>query len=512
MRVAFSVLTLLAVSCPCSNAKTVVLFSPPHAANVRTYTNTGRALVAKGHDVYIPVPDFMLKEKMVNAKGINVIRYGEDLGHVDDRISATAVDNFWANNSLGPRQMSAVFELCSETVQSVMTDEKFIAKMKEIKPDLFVTVNVPPFRDILVLPYMLNIPIAFLGPFYDYIGARIPASFASSPTTGNDDFQEIGASFLQRLKNTAIHMMFMVMHIYVSSDEIVAKYAPNRPKISTNEIYNQAEIFLIETDFIMDYARPSLPNTVFVGSTAGNPPKELQEPFKSFMDKSKNGVIIVTFGSSVVEVPEYVSSKMVSAFQQLDLDVVWRVKLQSPDPNQILTSLWVPQNDLLAHKNTKLFVSHCGMNGQYEGFYHAVPTLCLPFFGDMGYNAQRSVVKGFGLQADIRAITDIELLALIKEMLDNKKYKENIQKASDLYKELYKLPVNETAYWLDHVMKYGGKHFRSAGQNMTMIQFLSIDIFLFFTVVICVSTCMVYTICIFCCRLCYGKTGKSKND
>ena len=27
---------------------------------------------------------------------------------------------------------------------------------------------------------------------------------------------------------------------------------------------------------------------------------------------------------------------------------------------------WVPQNDLLGHRNTRAFLTHCGSNGMYE--------------------------------------------------------------------------------------------------------------------------------------------------
>ncbi|XP_005101386.1 UDP-glucuronosyltransferase 2C1 isoform X2 [Aplysia californica] len=503
---------LLAGNHHVTQAKTVVLFSPPHTANVRTYTNTGRALAALGHDVYVPVPDFMLKDNSVNVQGINVIRYGEYLGHFDEKIGQKVMDNFWRNQSVGLKDIPGYIKLVEDLATQILSDKQLIEKFKEIKPDMFVLMKHPMVRDFVIFPYMLNVPFSFLCYFNDYIGQRVPVSLSSSPLHMNGDFLEQGMTFIQRLKNSMVHFLFLFLHEYTSSDKSVARFAPHRPRISTKEIMSQAEIFIVESDPIMDFARPQLPNTKFVGSTAGTSPKELKEPFKSFMEKSVNGVVVVTFGSSILEIPDYIASKMESVFLKLKQNVVWRVKLQSPDPGKILTSSWVPQNDLLGHKNTKLFVSHCGMNGQYEGMYHAVPTLCLPFGNDMPYNAQRGVARGFGLKADIREVTDIELLALMREMLENNKYKKNIQKASDLYKELYKSPVNETAFWLDHVMKYGGAYMRSAGQNMPMYQFLALDVLAFLAVVNVVVVLLVYKTCRCCCGICCGKKRKSKSD
>ncbi|XP_005100236.1 UDP-glucuronosyltransferase 2C1-like [Aplysia californica] len=465
------------------------------------------ALAVLVHDVYVPVPDFVLKDKSVNVQGINVIRYGEYLGHFDDKLGQKVMDNFWRNQSVGLRDIPGYIKLVEDLATQILSEKQLIANFKEIKPDMFVLMKHPMVRDFVIFPYMMNVPFSFLCYFNDYIRQRVPISLPSSPLHMKGDFLEQGMTFIQGLKNSMVHFGFF-RSPRESSDKSVARFAPHRPRISTKEIMSKAEIFIVESDPIMDFARLQLPNIKFVGSTAGNPPKELKQPFKGFMEKSVNGVVVVTLGSSILEVPDYISSKMVSAFLKLKQNLVWRVKLQFPDPGKIFTSSWVPQNDLLGHKNTTLFVSHCGMNGQYEGMYHAVPTLCLPFENDMPYNAQRGVTKGFGLRADIRGITDIELLALMREMLENNKYKKNIQKATDLYK----LPVNETAFWLDHVMKYGGAYMRSAGQNMPMCQFLALDVLAFVVVVNVVVVVMVYKTCRCCCGLCCGKKRKSKRD
>ena len=58
---------------------------------------------------------------------------------------------------------------------------------------------------------------------------------------------------------------------------------------------------------------------------------------------------------------------------------------------------WLPQNDLLAHKDIKAFVSHVGHNSLYESAYHGVPLVCFPLFGEQHTNAKKVEHFGFGL-------------------------------------------------------------------------------------------------------------------
>lgn len=50
---------------------------------------------------------------------------------------------------------------------------------------------------------------------------------------------------------------------------------------------------------------------------------------------------------------------------------------------------WAPQNDVLAHPQTKVFVTHAGANSIYEAAYHATPVVSLPFFADQPHNAAK---------------------------------------------------------------------------------------------------------------------------
>ena len=59
-------------------------------------------------------------------------------------------------------------------------------------------------------------------------------------------------------------------------------------------------------------------------------------------------------------------------------------------PSNVMLSKWLPQNDLLGHKKTRLFIAHGGNNGQMEGLYHGLPMIVMPFGGDQMYSAWRA--------------------------------------------------------------------------------------------------------------------------
>ena len=65
---------------------------------------------------------------------------------------------------------------------------------------------------------------------------------------------------------------------------------------------------------------------------------------------------------------------------------------------------WLPQIDLLGHKNIKAFVSHAGHNSVYESTYHGVPLLAFPLFSDQPANAKKITHLGLGLRVDYQIL------------------------------------------------------------------------------------------------------------
>lgn len=170
----------------------------------------------------------------------------------------------------------------------------------------------------------------------------------------------------------------------------------------------------------------------------------------------------------------------------------------------------LPQNELLGHPNTKLFMSHCGMNGQYESLFHVVPLLCNPVNGEQPYNSERIRKKGFGEVVGIRSITPEELHSRIVIVAQEPRHKLAISKASALFRQQYGSPMKEAAKWLDHVMQYGGEYMRYAGQKMPLYQFMALDVLAFVFALGMLSCLLVYFCVKMLCR-CFWKR-KSKTD
>ena len=79
---------------------------------------------------------------------------------------------------------------------------------------------------------------------------------------------------------------------------------------------------------------------------------------------------------------------------------------------------WLPQNDLLAHKDIKAFVSHVGHNSLYESAYHGVPLVAFPLAGDQDSNAKKAEHLGIGLVVDHKSNNDVKLFETIEKVIN----------------------------------------------------------------------------------------------
>lgn len=99
----------------------------------------------------------------------------------------------------------------------------------------------------------------------------------------------------------------------------------------------------------------------------------------------------------------------------------WESDKLEGKPDNVFIGKWLPQDDILAHKNVKLFISHCGLGSLAESKYHGVPIVALPIFGDQEANANVAVAEGWAYKVDFSEMTAENLEKGVREVLDNPK-------------------------------------------------------------------------------------------
>lgn len=173
---------------------------------------------------------------------------------------------------------------------------------------------------------------------------------------------------------------------------------------------------------------------------------------------------------------------------------------------------WLPQNDILGHPKMKLFITHCGSNGQYEAVYHGVPMLGIPMFAEQGWNCARARNKGISLCLDLLEFTADELHDTIQELVDNATYQSNIRKLSQIFRDEPMDGCKKAAFWINHVIKYGSSHLRSPALGQPLYQFLMFDVAGILIIVILAAIAAVYLTCVWLLNKRKYKGRKNKED
>ena len=87
------------------------------------------------------------------------------------------------------------------------------------------------------------------------------------------------------------------------------------------------------------------------------------------------------------------------AFSKLRKPIIWKWDEEnvSDIPSNVMIKQWVPQQDVLAHPNLKVFVTHGGLLSVQEALYHKTPLVGIPLGNDQRPNLLRwvSTIKEF---------------------------------------------------------------------------------------------------------------------
>lgn len=166
----------------------------------------------------------------------------------------------------------------------------------------------------------------------------------------------------------------------------------------------------------------------------------------------------------------------------------------------------MPQNDILAHRNVILFISHGGMFGTGESLYHGVPLLLIPFFGDQFRNAHRIEAAGYGKFIHHQTITEHSFAKAINEIVSDTVFLQKARETSAIFNDNLVHPMDEAMYWIEHVAKFkGATHLKSHAVRMSWFTYLLLDVML---VGLSAVAAIIFVLYVIIKKLC----GKSNNE
>lgn len=147
-------------------------------------------------------------------------------------------------------------------------------------------------------------------------------------------------------------------------------------------------------------------------------------------------------------------------------------------PDNVLISKWLPQDDILAHPNVRVFITHGGLLSTTEATFYGVPLIGIPIFGDQTLNMAKTEKAGFGVTVQYTNLTEESILWALNEILENKKYADNAKTVSERYRDQQNEPLKTAIYWVEYVARHkGAPHLRSAGQDLSFIEYHNLDVF-----------------------------------
>ncbi|XP_067634686.1 UDP-glycosyltransferase UGT5-like [Eurosta solidaginis] len=281
------------------------------------------------------------------------------------------------------------------------------------------------------------------------------------------------------------------------------------------EVRKNVSLVFTNHHFSQGPIRPNVPNLIEIGGIQiKEKPDSLPADIAKILDESKEGVIYFSLGTNIQgsHLTKEKTKIIFNVISKLPYKVLWKWGEQDR-PGQaknIIYKEWLPQDDILAHPNIKLFITHGGMGSVVEAQYHGVPMVGIPLFGDQPSNMANVERSGYGLSVDYLTLTEESLNTAIQEVLNNPKYTKTVRDFSRLYRDRPMTPRQTVVYWTEYVIRHNGaKHMQSPAVHMNRWQLMSLDVIGFLLAILFAVVAVFVKICkLLCCRDKKGKETK----
>lgn len=257
---------------------------------------------------------------------------------------------------------------------------------------------------------------------------------------------------------------------------------------SFSDVKRNVSLVFVGHHFSQGAIRPSVPNLIEIGGIQiKNQPDPLPSRIYEFLKNTEeHGVILFSLGTNInsADFSWEKLSQILYVFSKLNQKVIWKwegEKIPLNKSDNILMEKWIPQDDILAHPNIRLFISHCGLGSVTEALFHGVPILGIPFIYDQHINAIKIAEEGWAIHLPYDSITVESFSTAVDDMLSNGRYSVKVNELSKLYRDRPQTALETAIYWTEYVIRHrGAPHLQIPLVHMHFIQQNSLDVFAFY--------------------------------
>ncbi|KAJ3592095.1 hypothetical protein NHX12_007224 [Muraenolepis orangiensis] len=477
-------------------------------------------LVVRGHEVVVLVPATSLLIKSLVDYRVDIYPASytkEDLDNTFNNLKDTIfikqpsiTDKVFVNIQI----MTDFISVQAKGCESLLNNPELVGHLRGERFDVVLTDPYLPCGSILAESF--SVPVVYFqrglpcGLGEAATQCPSPPSYVPRSYSGNLDTM----TFPQRVKNMVLYMMESVScHImYARFDEMASRYLEK--DITYKDLISHGAIWLLRYDFTFLFPKPLMPNMVLIGGINCVEPAPLPADLQEFVDSSgDDGFIVFTLGSMVDTMPADLTKVFLDAFSKISQRVVWRHTGVLPDnvPKKVKIMKWLPQNDLLSHPKAKLFLSHGGSHGIYEGICNAVPMVIMPLFADQLDNVKYMVARGVASELVLLDLTTEKLLEALNKVLNDTSHKEKMVKLSAVHQDRAVKPLDLAVFWTEFVMRHkGADHLRPAAHRLNFLQYHSLDTICFLVAILMPIAFLVLKCGLFCACKCGVWVTKKK--
>ncbi|KAK2721395.1 UDP-glucuronosyltransferase 2B19-like isoform X2 [Artemia franciscana] len=453
--------------------------------------HTSAKVVFKRENVIYPRSSVELIELTVDMKN------GSIQSHNFNEFGEVCMDNniFWMRKRRFWTVPLSIIDMNSLQCETLLGDPALLSMLQArnysaVIIDLFTNSCGMIFSSLLKIPTIGFLQIGAVGLEGRYIGALNP------PSVSSQVMSDLGVpnTFLERTWGSINAVADWLIHNYVQTRvavSIAEKYLDEVPDVY--ELFGRLDLIISGSHPIVEFPKYMPQKMLSIGCFHCRPAQRIQNKvLREFLDTSPFPVILASFGYTMANNGIY-QRKLLRELMKAVKDLPVRAVIAfDPDreekelvPENVLLVRWVPQQDVLGHPKTALFISHCGISSTLEAVYHAAKVIAIPISLDQGENALR--LKDLGVLnhiLDPRVAKAEDVAKFIEDDLEDDRLMENAIKFSQLMRDSLVGIEDITMRRINQAIKYRGQHLNIPSYKLNIFQFYCLDVALFFLVLI----------------------------